>query len=647
MASSQRTPKASTATTGPTLAVTPSSTAGRLFVAARTDIGRRRVLNEDAVLVLSGDEADLPETDLVFIVADGMGGMQAGDVASQEAVRVVRESLEKALAVPGADPQNALEYALRRANDVVYALAKSDFAGTQRLGKPLDSEAPTAGGGSDAGASTPAQEPGGVMGTTCVTGVVQADTLFLAHVGDSRAYLLRDSRLHRLTTDHSFVEERVRAGDLTEDEARRSRFRNMITRAVGIEAQIVPELRTEALSPGDTLLVCTDGLTTMLSDAEVESALVKASGADASGGATWIDVDSASRALIDLANRRGGGDNISVVLVHLPADRGAAGAAVPATAAPAPATNGVAAQTDGERNGSDGVAPVANGIVVDLDATGDGRSQRGRDKTAVSRSERSRPARRPASPLVRLLALIGFLALVLTGVLAASEPLRNQALDWLRGRDGRPAALTGAKPGTSRSAAATPDLSRLAYERPAPFVNRLARGDLLVYSPSGSLYFVGDASGKIVRVGRSGEILKAVATLDVAPPLALPVSPTRVFVATDVQGNVYVSYTNRRVIEKYSPKGQRLNVLKGYQRPEAVAVDEDGNLYVVDFNQVKIVRARAPRLFENTKPGKSPANTKPSATKKPARAGGATVTAQPPQPRRRDAAPLSTPRTER
>jgi protein phosphatase len=214
-------------------------------------------VNEDAVLVLSGDQADLPETDLIFVVADGMGGMQFGDVASREAVRVVRETLVARLATPGADPEAALDHALKQANDAVRVLAGKPAAdaanGTEGAAEAATTEEPEA-----------AAAAGGVMGTTCVAGVLQEDQLYLVHVGDSRAYLLRDGHLGRLTHDHSFVEERVRAGDLTEDEARRSRFRNMITRAIGIDAVLAPDPRRDTLAPGDTLLVCTDGLTTML-----------------------------------------------------------------------------------------------------------------------------------------------------------------------------------------------------------------------------------------------------------------------------------------------------------------------------------------------------------------------------------------------
>lgn len=567
----------------PTTPVAPFSDDLRVFVAARTDIGRRRSVNEDAVLVLSGDQADLPDTDLVLVVADGMGGMQSGDVASREAVRIVRETLVARLAAPGGDPQTALEDALKRANDHVRALAGKPAAGERADGAEGDLPPEEA-------KIMPEPPSGGVMGTTCVAGVLQADQLFLAHVGDSRAYLLRGGSLGRLTADHSFVEERVRAGDLTEEEARHSRFRNMITRAIGIDAALVPDLRRDTLAPGDTLLLCTDGLTTMLSDEEIEATLVKSSPTrtSAQAGAT-LDVDTASRALIDLANRKGGSDNITVALVHVPAASGRGGA----SAAP-----------PGENENNAG--------------------------------ENERAARRRTSPFVSLLAFAGLLALLLAGALAALPGLRNDAADLLLRFGVKPqgnrgalssAARTNAKGASknkgnaralsSTSVAGVPaDLSQVVYGKPETFVPLLARGDLLSYSSAqGFLYLVKDTSGALVRVGRDGTILKAVAALPVAPPPSTPIPITRNFVATDREGNAYVSHTLRRVIEKYSPQGQRLATLKGFSRPEAVAVDEDGNVYVVDFNEVKIVRAARPHLFGGTK-------SAPAA--KPARpAGGA------------------------
>lgn len=504
-------------------------------VGARTDTGRQRAANEDALAVLDPASLGLG-IDAVFVVADGMGGMHAGDIASREAVRVVRETLVRHLSAPDADPHAALTESLQRANETVHALARD-------TGTPHPS-----GGVSDkpAGSETAAS----LMGTTCVAGVIKGGILHLAHVGDSRAYLLRDGRLSRLTRDHSFVEERVLAGDLTEEEARRSRFRNMITRAVGIEAAVEPDLRDEPLQVGDVLLVCTDGLTTMLSDADIEAVLERG----AETGAA--DLDSIAGALVDSANRRGGADNITVVLVR---------GDVPADAASATSANEDRKERVGTRPVNVGLSPA----VVDLDALPARRSRR-----------------RRSSPLVGLLAVVGLLSLLGAAAIGLSPGLRARAARFLAPAPASPPATM----------TATPDLSRLVYGPPQLFANYLARGNYLAYSPRGYLYFVQDTSGKVAALARSGEVLRSVAILPDAPPTATPIPRSRIFLTTDLQGNIYFSHTARRMIEKRSRDGRLLaTISKDLQQPEALAVDEDGNLYVVDFNQIKILRARSPR----------------------------------------------------
>jgi hypothetical protein len=256
-------------------------------------------------------------------------------------------------------------------------------------------------------------------------------------------------------------------------------------------------------------------------------------------------VDAASRALIDLANRKGGSDNITVVLVHVPnASDGSSGAAARPAAVPA-AANGADLSHEEER----GSLP--------------------------------RQIRRAASPLVVLLALVGLLALLLSVALAALPGLRNDAADLLlrfgskqqnnsAARTNNKGAAKSKKTGTTAvsttSVAGVPaDLSQVVYSKPETFVPLLARGDLLSYSTAqGFLYLVKDTSGALVRVGRDGTVLKSVAILPVAPPPSTPIPVTRNFVATDRQGNSYVSHTLRRVIEKYSPQGQRLATLKGF-----------------------------------------------------------------------------------
>ncbi len=227
----------------------------------RTDTGRQRRANEDAYFARSP----------LFAVADGMGGAQAGEVASGAAIEVLSagladgpESAEERLAALVADA-NARVHEL--------SIADRDLAG---------------------------------MGTTVTVVYVGEDDVAIAHVGDSRAYLLRDDTFERLTNDHSLVEEFVRQGKLTPEEADEHPQRSIITRALGPE----PEVEVDRVSlrgrPGDVYLICSDGLTSMVGEALLAEILSSAP-----------TLDNAARSLIDAANDAGGRDNITVVLFRL------------------------------------------------------------------------------------------------------------------------------------------------------------------------------------------------------------------------------------------------------------------------------------------------------------------------------------------
>src|SRR5579883_2413413 len=184
----------------------------KISAGARTDTGTRDN-NEDSLAVLTNHKGDL-RVDCVMIVADGMGGRAYGERASSAAVDSIHKTLKELLAVnaPEAPPvPDALATALRRANSLVYDLAENN----------------------------PGRQP---MGTTCTTAVIAEDKLYIAHVGDSRAYLLRDDILRPIPTDHSYVAEQIRAGHLSDHDARSSRFKNVITKAVGIEPTLQPDI---------------------------------------------------------------------------------------------------------------------------------------------------------------------------------------------------------------------------------------------------------------------------------------------------------------------------------------------------------------------------------------------------------------------
>ncbi len=233
-----------------------------VFAAALTDPGRKRALNEDAVTQLTTPYGG------IFVVADGMGGHRTGEVASQMAVTTLSEFLRR----EDPSPQAVLE-AFEAANDAIY-----------QAGQKPESRG---------------------MGTTCTSLWLDMPYALIAHVGDSRAYLLRDGQFIQLTQDHSWVADRVRQGLLTEEEARNHRWRNVITNALGSFPQARVDLVGVKVKPGDVFLLCSDGLSGVLED-KVLQEIVLTNPPEPSVGK-----------LIKLANDWGGPDNISAVVVTI------------------------------------------------------------------------------------------------------------------------------------------------------------------------------------------------------------------------------------------------------------------------------------------------------------------------------------------
>src|SRR3984885_9660240 len=226
----------------------------------KTDTGRQRRDNEDSAY------AHAP----VFVVADGMGGAQAGEVASRLAI----EAFERGLPDNGS-PEERLAALVHEANHQIYERSRAD---RQRAG----------------------------MGTTLTAAYVDDAHVAIAHVGDSRAYLFRDGTLQRLTQDHSLVDELVRRGKLTEEQAAEHPQRSIITRALGPEPDVEVDAWTYPVRAGDVVLLCSDGLTSMISEESVREIL-----------AAHSNLDAAADALINEANEAGGRDNITVVLFRL------------------------------------------------------------------------------------------------------------------------------------------------------------------------------------------------------------------------------------------------------------------------------------------------------------------------------------------
>jgi serine/threonine protein phosphatase PrpC len=236
-----------------------------LRASMRSDRGRVHSHNEDACL------ADVERG--LFAVADGVGGQPAGDVAARVTVQRLPGLIDQALGRSRNAADAAIEEAVVHLSDVVQAEAEAD---------------PELSG----------------MATTVVMTLIIEDVAYVAHVGDSRAYLARDGQLYRLTDDHSLAAELVQSGVITAEEASSHPFAHSITQAIGLPNTPQPSVQQLELAAGDRLLLCSDGLTDMV--AEVEIGAILTAGAD---------VDATSQALIDAANAAGGKDNISVVIV--------------------------------------------------------------------------------------------------------------------------------------------------------------------------------------------------------------------------------------------------------------------------------------------------------------------------------------------
>jgi serine/threonine protein phosphatase PrpC len=249
-----------------------------LETAAATDTGKARSHNEDAI----ASDAEVG----VAVLADGMGGYNAGEVASGIAVAMVSSELRdrvlstKLHSLPQSEGDRQairlLEGAVAKANASIYETANSQpqYAG---------------------------------MGTTLVVALLRDNRLTVAHVGDSRLYRMRDEKLSQVTRDHSLLQEQIDIGMITKEAARRSQNKNLVTRALGIEPEVEPEIHTHDVQPGDIYLLCSDGLNDMVEDEDIELAL----------NSLGSNLPLAANQLVEMANDNGGRDNVSVVLLKV------------------------------------------------------------------------------------------------------------------------------------------------------------------------------------------------------------------------------------------------------------------------------------------------------------------------------------------
>ncbi|MEE8408111.1 MAG: Stp1/IreP family PP2C-type Ser/Thr phosphatase [Myxococcota bacterium] len=245
-----------------------------IIAVGQSDVGRVREHNEDAHLVSN----DLG----LYVVADGMGGHLGGQTASSLAVQTVEETVAQfapqiedgagVMPLESSPVPRLLADAVRAACGAIFDVAQND---PDLLG----------------------------MGTTVTALVVKSGRAFIAHVGDSRCYLQRKGRIIQITDDHSLVNEQIKAGLITREQARQSRLKNIITRSVGFEKDVAVDTFALPVQAGDRLLMCSDGLANFVDDTEIGLALAT------------LRLEEVPAAMIDLANERGGDDNITVVCV--------------------------------------------------------------------------------------------------------------------------------------------------------------------------------------------------------------------------------------------------------------------------------------------------------------------------------------------
>ena len=558
-----------------------------LSVGAKTDPGRR-ANNEDQLAVVDVRRHRL-RADGVLVIADGMGGRNFGERAASAAVETVQETLVEMLDADRADTVNvsdALDSALRKANARVYEVAAQN-----------------------------AESRG--MGTTCVAAVVEGDRLFLAHAGDSRAYLLRGQHLVRLTDDHSYVAEQVRAGTLSEENARRSRFRNVITRAIGIEPTITPDLSEHDLQSGDWVLLCTDGLSNMVADPEMVQTLLAASSAQ----------DAADR-LVQIASRNGGRDNITAIAARMEAgnrtqrmrkqdlarvmdeEEPSENKSAPPSSPPLSSGEANGTKASSKSRPAQGTPDEETPTVPPRVQTPPSPSSSGSFQTPppTARAQFTTPARESAPARVRvargvvaLLMALSVLSLVLiAAVLALGQTLSRAGY---RFHTYPPFASKPPPPPVP----APPDFSRVAYAAPVLLSPIPIQGSLLALA-EGREIAVLSVSGQVLHLGVRGETVakyplpqgyaspsassaSAPARGGTQSASAVPVPASRLHWALDMQGNLYVADAVRHTLRQYRADGAfvRSIAVGLLAQPESLAVASDGTIYIVDAQRLKVI----------------------------------------------------------
>lgn len=532
-------------------------------VGFKTDIGRVREVNEDSYAIFRRQElAD--EMDALLVIADGMGGGRAGDVASRVVAETVPETVQEFLfEQSGSRSKHSVERILSDA--IERANARIWMQQTER------------------------RELRG-MGTTCVVAALHDGKITIAHAGDSRAYLLRNGQLRQITDDHSEVWQQVLAGSLTREEAARSKFRNSIIKAVGLsQSKVDADVETHALQDGDTILLCTDGLNIELNDSEIATILASAPTAQ-----------EASDRLVESAVRKGGGDNVTVVTLRYGKFTPLATGSVlldtlpripeedETITDPKPVWREPERVERAERRPSR--RSVAAVIEEDDEDTEDeeGPVSRGRD----SRESYAEREQRGGGSSIMTALIVVLLLLVIAEAIGLALLSSNRKIDNPVKVPDKivPQASTEEDPIAWAEGDFTYSGNPKTLYKKEPL-----RADFLVAEPYDTVIIM-TAKGKLLRVTDEGKVNPVAGPTVTVPRAASRQTPKPKpggVVAFDAAGNQYRSDPSLRGIQKYID-GTRISqdITEGaIFRPTAIAVHRKGHLYVIDDGELKFVEA--------------------------------------------------------
>ena len=479
------------------------------LIGCRTDVGKVRKMNQDSFASV-GPHEFLGRIDGLFVVADGMGGKAGGEIASRVTVETVPSVVMEAIAdevgeISDNELGAILQEAISSANEVVYTQARAN---------------PELKG----------------MGTTCVAVLLNGKRAIIGHVGDSRIYLCRSSSIEQVTEDHSLVQEHVRSGEISAEEAKTSRYKNMITRAIGIASAVAPDIRAIELLPGDRLLLCSDGLTNMVTDAHI-AAIVDQSATP----------QAACDSLVEVALNNGGDDNVTVLIVQVEGD-------IP--------------PSSGSRNSKIGT-PINSRMLSD-------------QPEYLANVQTHSPARRSRINPLLLLSTLGLCVVVY--YLLQRDYTFSSASPFIK--------HNVVKRPTPIPSAPKPDLTHLAYADPVSVSPKRLRGAPLACDGFGNLYGVTRETGAPVKIKPDGSV-----TLLVASETTTEGPQPAKHWAVDYQGNLYVSSRKDKIVNKYDANGTRVGSFgSGFLNgPEAIAVDSGGNIFVVDSDKLMVMRAKTPQ----------------------------------------------------